>query len=66
MADRYVFGTGFFGTLFIALLVLKLCHVISWSWWWIFAPLWGSFLIGIIILLVVLLIYLIGEKRKRW
>jgi hypothetical protein len=26
--------------LFIVFLVLKLCNVIDWSWWWVFAPLW--------------------------
>jgi len=26
--------------LFIMFLVLKLCGVIDWSWWWITAPIW--------------------------
>jgi hypothetical protein len=26
--------------LFVVFLVLKLCHVIDWSWWWVTAPLW--------------------------
>lgn len=38
-------GIGFFGALFIVFLVLKLTHVIDWSWWWVTAPLWGSFAI---------------------
>ena len=38
--------------LFLIFLVLKLCGVIAWSWWWVTAPLWipfaftGVFLIG--------------------
>jgi hypothetical protein len=28
--------------LFLVFLVLKLTHVIDWSWWWITAPLWGG------------------------
>lgn len=28
--------------LFITFLVLKLCNVITWSWWWVTAPLWIS------------------------
>ena len=40
-------------TLFIVFLVLKLTGVISWSWWWVFAPLW-------IPLLIVLAIFLVG------
>ena len=30
------------GLVFIVFLVLKLCNVINWSWWWAIAPLWGS------------------------
>ena len=36
------FPTFFEGMLFIAFLVLKLCSVIDWSWWWITAPLWAG------------------------
>lgn len=27
-------------TVFIVFLILKLCHVITWSWWWVTSPLW--------------------------
>jgi hypothetical protein len=30
------------GTLFIVFLILKLTHTITWSWWWVTAPLWGD------------------------
>lgn len=33
-------GIGFAGLLTVAFIVLKLTSVISWSWWWILAPLW--------------------------
>lgn len=33
-------GIGFFGLLTIAFVVLKLTGFISWSWWWVLAPLW--------------------------
>lgn len=46
-------GTGFLGILFIVFLVLKLCHVIDWSWWWVTAPLWGSFVLAIVIVLII-------------
>ena len=50
-------GIGFCGALFIALLVLKLTHVIDWSWWWITAPLWGGFAIFLVIAIVLVVIY---------
>ena len=33
-------GSGFCGLLTVAFIVLKLVGVISWSWWWVLAPLW--------------------------
>jgi len=33
--------------LFLIFLVLKLCGVIAWSWWWVTCPLW----IGLALLL---------------
>jgi len=32
---------GFFPLLFLVFLTLKLTEHISWSWWWVTAPLWG-------------------------
>lgn len=26
--------------LLVAFVILKLCKVITWSWWWVLAPLW--------------------------
>jgi hypothetical protein len=36
-------GVGFCGLLAIAFIVLKLCGVIDWSWWWVVAPIWIPF-----------------------
>ena len=33
------------GTLFIVFLILKLCKVINWSWWWVTSPLWMTYLL---------------------
>lgn len=42
--------------LFLLFLGLKLAGIITWSWWWVTAPLWG----GLAIILVVLLCVGIG------
>ena len=39
------------GSLFLVFLVLKLCNVITWSWWWVTAPLWIPLLLVLIILI---------------
>jgi len=36
-----------FVTVFLIFMVLKLCHVIDWSWWWVTAPLWGVLLLRV-------------------
>lgn len=49
---------GSFPTLLtIAFIVLKLRNVISWSWWWILAPLWIPTAIVILGLLFLFIIY---------
>ena len=50
-------GLGFFGVLALILITLKLLGLIEWSWLWVTAPLWGGFVIGLF--LVVIVIYLI-------
>lgn len=41
----------FFTLLGLIFITLKLCGVITWSWWWVTAPLWGGFaLLGVLIL----------------
>lgn len=35
-------GVSFLGLLTVAFVVLKLCHVIEWSWWWVLSPIWIS------------------------
>ena len=49
-------GPGFCGSMFIAFLVLKLCNVIDWSWWWVTAPLWIPAIITITVLIIVIII----------
>ena len=41
------------GTLFIVFLILKLTHTITWSWWWITAPLWGDVALTLVLFLLV-------------
>lgn len=45
-------GIGVLGLLGVAFVVLKLCKVIDWSWWWVTAPFWIP--VGVAVLLIVL------------
>jgi hypothetical protein len=57
-------GLGFTGALTILFIGLKLCHVISWSWWWVLSPIWISVSLALAILAVVATIFLISELSK--
>jgi len=49
---------------FLIFLTLKLCGVIDWSWWWVTAPLWLPFVLGLVLLVgVIILERAIHEKR---
>jgi len=49
-------GIGICGMLFILFLALKLTGYITWSWWWITAPLWIPVAVVAAILLTVLVV----------
>ena len=46
-------GIGLPMILFIVFLILKLCKVIDWSWWWVTSPLW----IMLILIIAVTILY---------
>jgi len=54
-------GTSFSGLLTILFIGLKLTGYINWSWWWVLAPLWISFILTVIILIMLLFIVLLTE-----
>jgi hypothetical protein len=58
-------GIGFAGLLTIAFIVLRLCGVIAWSWWWVLSPLWISALAAFAIIAVVLLVAGVVALVKR-
>ena len=51
-------GIGFVGLLTIAFIVLKLCKVISWSWWWVLSPLW---IVAILIVVAIILFAILNK-----
>ena len=60
MTENKTVGIGFIGLLQIAFIVLRLCKVIEWPWWLVFAPIWGE-----IIILLILATITVHIKRKR-
>ena len=56
-------GIGLGGVLFVVFLVLKLTHVIDWSWWWITAPLWV--LVVITLLVLVIQVWIVVRSARK-
>lgn len=61
-------GGGFSGLLFIAFLILKLCNVITWSWWWVTAPLWMPVAFILVVSIICVIVLAISEaiENRRW
>ena len=49
-------GINFFEALGLAFIVLKLCGVIDWSWWWVLAPIWMPIVLVLVIIIIVVII----------
>lgn len=47
-------GLTFTGLLTILFIGLKLTGYISWSWWWVLAPVWIPVVLAIILVLIIL------------
>lgn len=55
MENKSSRGLNFVEALQIVFIVLKLCKIINWSWWWVLAPTWIGFIVGIIAIIIVLI-----------
>lgn len=53
-----VAGIGLCDLLFVVFLVLKLTHVIDWSWWWVTAPLWIPLALVVVVVIIASIISL--------
>lgn len=57
-------GIGVLGLLGVAFVVLKLLHIINWSWWWVTAPFWGGFALFAVIFVVGVALYAVASGRR--
>lgn len=53
---NYKHSIGFLDLLLILFIGLKLGGVITWSWWWVFAPIW----IPVCVILIGVIIFFVG------
>ena len=57
-------GMKFCDVLLIVFIVLKLCKVINWSWWWVLSPFWIPLGLAILLLLVSVVLKLIYKSKN--
>lgn len=57
-------NVGIAPVLFLIFMTLKLCGVITWSWWIVTMPLWLPLLIAGII--IIIFAYLAKPDNSRW
>ena len=65
-SNNYVGAYGGFSLstlLAIAFVVLKLCGVIDWSWWWVFSPLWIPAALAIIFFIILVIIKISADRN---
>lgn len=58
-------GMSFCGTLTIVFIILKLTHVIDWSWWWVLSPIWIPVAVVLGIIAIVAIVMLIVKVVKK-
>lgn len=57
-------GIGVLGLLGVAFVVLKLTGFIDWSWWWVTAPFWGSFVLFIIAVVIIFTVWTVKNWKR--
>ena len=63
MMEKESGSIGFVGVLQITFVVLKLCKVIDWSWWWVLSPIWISTALTILVVLIGIIVIYVRDKR---
>lgn len=54
------------GLLGIAFIVLKLCNIIDWSWWWVLCPFWIGAVVAFVLLFLVCIAIAATEDISRY
>lgn len=66
--DKYKIIRVILTLILLIFIILKLTHVVSWSWWWVTSPIWLSFIIIFVpttLKLIVGLIKIFIEENKN-
>lgn len=56
-------GIGFCGLLTIVFIVLKLCNVVTWNWFWALSPIIFSFGLGVLMVVIAAIVVAIANRN---
>ena len=54
--DSKTAGTSFLELLTLVFIVLKLTKVITWSWWVVLSPIWGTLIVAVIMATIIVVL----------
>ena len=57
-------GTSLLNLLVILFIALKLCGVITWSWWWVLSPIWMGLGLAAVLLTIGFVWITLEDKKK--
>lgn len=58
-------GISFASLLTIAFIILKLCNVINWSWWWVLSPIWISIGLLVVTFIVAMTVIALADRHDH-
>ena len=58
-------GMSFLEVLLLVFIILKLCKIINWSWWWVLSPMWIPIGLWLILLIVTISAHIIYNLKHK-
>lgn len=58
-------GINFLEALLLVFIILKLCKIINWSWWWVLSPMWIPIGLWLILLIVTISAHIIYNLKHK-
>ena len=58
-------GMNFLEALLLVFIILKLCKIITWSWWWVLSPIWIPLILWLLLVAIVGIIKLFYKLKRK-
>lgn len=58
-------GMNFLEALLLVFIILKLCQIINWSWWWVLSPMWIPLALWLILLIITIIAELLYKLKHK-